>query len=189
MKKYPKYPYFIYQDVMALRNGVSDEEEVGKIRRRIAANIGDIPSLRIALGIDPEEFAAFYPDMKPETPSTFDAIDGFLNNFTRQPHTSQDVAGLEDINITSTGNIAPATVKNKNLRRESQGAGNSIEQAMDLVRKHKYEEALEIIISLNLNNPKKSAYFADQIRFLKKLVINEANKKLAKQQASKAKKY
>ena len=31
---------------------------------------------------------------------------------------------------------------------------------------------LEIISQLNLNYPKKNAYFADQIRFLEKLIIN-----------------
>lgn len=36
----------------------------------------------------------------------------------------------------------------------------------------KYSKALEIIERLDLNYPKKNAYFADQIRFLKKLIIN-----------------
>ena len=48
------------------------------------------------------------------------------------------------------------------------------------VKQHRYEKALEIIKKLNeqigLNNPKKSAYFADQIRFLEKLIINEKAK-------------
>ena len=30
----------------------------------------------------------------------------------------------------------------------------------------------EIIHTLSLNNPKKSAYFADQLRFLRKLMLN-----------------
>ena len=36
----------------------------------------------------------------------------------------------------------------------------------------KYEEALVILNELNLNNPKKSIYFADQIRFLEKVIAN-----------------
>ena len=44
------------------------------------------------------------------------------------------------------------------------------------IRQHKYEKALEIIQSLNLKYPEKSIYFADQIRFLKKLIANEKYK-------------
>ena len=40
----------------------------------------------------------------------------------------------------------------------------------------KYSQALEIIQRLSLVYPKKNAYFADQIRFLKKLIINNNTK-------------
>jgi len=47
------------------------------------------------------------------------------------------------------------------------------------ISRHKYSQALEIITRLSLKYPEKSIYFADQIRFLKKLVLNETlnNKK------------
>ena len=45
------------------------------------------------------------------------------------------------------------------------------------IKQGRYEKALEIIKRLNLNIPKKNAYFADQIRFLDKLIINNKNKK------------
>ena len=41
------------------------------------------------------------------------------------------------------------------------------------IAQHKYSQALEIIQRLSLNYPEKSIYFADQIRFLTKLVLNE----------------
>ncbi|MDE5878384.1 MAG: hypothetical protein K2H47_12920 [Muribaculaceae bacterium] len=41
-----------------------------------------------------------------------------------------------------------------------------------LVKERQYDEALQIITEINLNNPEKSIYFADQIRFLKKLILN-----------------
>ena len=43
------------------------------------------------------------------------------------------------------------------------------------VKQKKYDKALEIIRKLNLHYPEKNRYFADQIRFLEKLIIN-ANK-------------
>lgn len=42
------------------------------------------------------------------------------------------------------------------------------------VQQGKYNRAFEIIKHLNLNNSKKSVYFADQMRFLQKLMRNEA---------------
>lgn len=44
------------------------------------------------------------------------------------------------------------------------------------IKQGRYDKALEIIKRLDLNNPKKNTYFADQIRFLEKLIINN-NKK------------
>ena len=40
------------------------------------------------------------------------------------------------------------------------------------VKQQRYDKALEIIRKLSLNYPKKNAYFADQIKFLEKLIIN-----------------
>ncbi len=41
------------------------------------------------------------------------------------------------------------------------------------IKQGRYERAYEIISGLNLKFPKKSAYFADQLRFLQKLIINQ----------------
>ena len=40
------------------------------------------------------------------------------------------------------------------------------------IRQKKYEKALEIIKRISLKYPKKNSYFADQIRFLEKLIVN-----------------
>ena len=40
------------------------------------------------------------------------------------------------------------------------------------IKQHRYEKAIEIIKKLSLNFPKKSAYFADQIRKLEQIIIN-----------------
>ncbi|MDD3079990.1 MAG: hypothetical protein PHH37_12940 [Paludibacter sp.] len=41
-----------------------------------------------------------------------------------------------------------------------------------LIKEKKYERAIEILRKLILTNPKKSIYFADQIRFLEKILVN-----------------
>lgn len=48
----------------------------------------------------------------------------------------------------------------------------SHDTAKKLIMERKYQEAIEILRLLNLNNPKKSVYFADQIRFLEKIIAN-----------------
>lgn len=44
------------------------------------------------------------------------------------------------------------------------------------IKQGRYSKALEIIKRLSLQYPKKNVYFADQIRFLEKLIINNNNK-------------
>ena len=59
------------------------------------------------------------------------------------------------------------------------GAGEGIfteTLARIYIKQGKYSQALEIIQRLSLVYPKKNAYFADQIRFLKKLIINNNTK-------------
>ena len=41
------------------------------------------------------------------------------------------------------------------------------------IKQRRYEKAYEIIRTLSLNFPEKSIYFADQLRFLQKLIINQ----------------
>lgn len=44
------------------------------------------------------------------------------------------------------------------------------------IKQHKYEQALEIINALSADNPKKSVYFADQMRYLELLIRINKNK-------------
>ncbi|MEG1563556.1 MAG: tetratricopeptide repeat protein [Bacteroides sp.] len=44
------------------------------------------------------------------------------------------------------------------------------------IKQQRYSKALEIIKKLSLKYPKKNGYFADQIRFLEKLIINAKSK-------------
>jgi len=43
------------------------------------------------------------------------------------------------------------------------------------LKQKRYDRALEIFKSLSLKYPEKNVYFADQIRFLEKLILNIKN--------------
>lgn len=44
------------------------------------------------------------------------------------------------------------------------------------IKQGRFAKALEIISTLNANYPNKSVYFADQMRYLRKLIVNESHK-------------
>ena len=77
--------------------------------------------------------------------------------------------------------FSPTAALQESTRRtdtETDGGGFLTETlARIYIKQKKYEQALAIIRQLSLNFPKKSAYFADHIRFLELLIINEKNKK------------
>ena len=57
--------------------------------------------------------------------------------------------------------------------------GSSLSESLAkiYIRRQRYDKAFEIIHNLSLKNPKKSVYFADQLRFLRKLMLNSQFKK------------
>ncbi|MDE5810958.1 MAG: hypothetical protein K2H61_01470, partial [Muribaculaceae bacterium] len=58
----------------------------------------------------------------------------------------------------------------------------SLSLAKIFIKQHHYERAYEIISQLNLNYPKKSVYFADQLRFLRKVIAIQKAKNNKSQQ-------
>jgi len=84
--------------------------------------------------------------------STMGAIDAFLEKVpTQRMHPKKEVKGEEKPSLSE--GFAKILIKNGN-----------------------YSRALEIITQISLNNPEKSIYFADQIRFLKKLILIQSKK-------------
>lgn len=67
----------------------------------------------------------------------------------------------------------PESVEQKAEPNQSEVFEEKEKQAKQLIREKKYAEAVKILEELNLINPKKSIYFADQIRFLKKIIQNQ----------------
>ena len=58
---------------------------------------------------------------------------------------------------------------------------NTETMARIYIKQGNYSKALEIITQLSLDYPKKSIYFADQIRFLRKLIVNNSKKTTTKE--------
>jgi hypothetical protein len=70
--------------------------------------------------------------------------------------------------------IKPLLAENRGPEIQLTAEINDVSEynAKKLISERKYTQAIEILKALNLNNPKKSVYFADQIRFLEKIIAN-----------------
>jgi len=205
------YPYYIIPDIEALPEARGEERV--KILRRIAAVVGDPIALREIIGIDPEEFSAFYPDMEKPDLSTDDTISSFLDRFgDPQASESKEVKEIEEIvplpppdfdlavleelppaetpedaeedptasllqSFLTPASEAPGKPKEHPAPKKKDAPVLSESLARVMIKNGNYVKALEIITDLSLNNPKKSIYFADQIRFLKKLILNQSKGK------------
>ena len=84
------------------------------------------------------------------------------------------------------GHFPTTIIKQDNDTEIQQTQNDNVDKAEDVdasmfseslakiyIKQHKYSKALEIITNISLKFPEKSIYFADQIRFLKKLILNE----------------
>ena len=78
-------------------------------------------------------------------------------------------ADTTEIVLNTSVHISPMSTGNDEMLDESYFTETL---AKIYIKQHKYSRALEIIRSLYLQFPEKNAYFADQIRFLEKLIIN-----------------
>lgn len=93
----------------------------------------------------------------------YDLIDSFIKN----DHSRVPGSGL-DISPTSASVEGPGEEPSKSL--EDSCLTETL--ARIYVKQKRYDKALQIIKNLSLKYPEKNIYFADQIRFLEKLIIN-----------------
>lgn len=103
-------------------------------------------------------------------------IDRFLAENNSQPETASDSAESGEqppLSASAEGISSAEGIMDENALDESYFTETL---AKIYVKQHKYSRALEIIRSLYLKYPEKNVYFADQIRFLEKLIINNNSK-------------
>lgn len=117
------------------------------------------------------------PDAMPQPPAR-DVMDA-----TPARHPQIGDAAQVDNNSSGISGATPAqekddtqTVAPTKAATTSDPGALSESLARIMIKNHNYTKALEIISDLHLKNPEKSVYFADQIRFLRKLIVNESKK-------------
>ena len=97
-----------------------------------------------------------------------DLIDDFLSNDSPMG-SCRFVAQSNDLTLpTETDN----DLNDTNASETSEEAYPTESMARIYIKQSRYEQALQIIRKLHLKNPKKNTYFADQIKFLEKLITN-----------------
>ena len=147
-------PYFVYPALQALKD-CTDDKQRRELEEFIAANVGMPEVLASIIGPISEDIATFYNCGATDPLSTEATIDSFIARFGSGAPVQQEMSLREDLVMSEE---------------------EMMEKAKKLVKKREYGSALEIMETIYLNNPKKSVYFADQIRFVRKLMINESKK-------------
>lgn len=191
-----EYPYFIVPAVAALESA-TDPEQRRRLKMRIACSVGSRDVLANLFGEESEEFLAFYPDQQKAELSTDDTIETFLDRFgdKMEAHAEgeipiaapaidyaasilADTPEMPDSGTTDNTSAMLDSFLGATPEPQKQPEPTALTEsfARIMIKNRNYDKALEIIEALNLNNPEKSIYFADQIRFLRKLILNESKK-------------
>ena len=133
-------------------------------------------------GIDPASAPSDYISAYLDSPSTVDesAADKAIRTKTEQLLDAFLASGFERM----TPDSAPLKESDVQVSDGIDDETNVLEDsyytetlARIYLKQRRYDKALEIIRSLYLNFPNKSIYFADQIRYLEKIVwINQNSK-------------
>ena len=103
-----------------------------------------------------------------------DAQDDMINQFIAEQMQLGEKAAQVPI-TTPVGEEEKAEIAEETIDNPIETDDSMLSESLAkmYIARHKYSQALEIIERLNLKYPEKSIYFADQIRFLAKLVLNE----------------
>ena len=199
----PRYPYYQTLRLLYLQNlYLLHDASFGDELRKNAPYITDRRRLFLLIEGETPLIAPQVPeaDVEEETvQSVEDRTLTLINNFL-QTQPSEAASPVQQLDYTTdyaaymlaeeTPQVPASTAAPEQVEMPAEPATpNVIPDDLDdsyftetlakiYIRQQRYEKALEIIRRLNLKYPKKNAYFADQIRFLEKLIINDKSNKL-----------
>lgn len=163
-----------------------DDKETDLLTRMIFTPAGSVES--------PESTAESRGPAEPDTPDKSDAaqapdptasrIDAFLATSRQPTRTPEALMHLEPADSpadnvgTHQGADAPKPAEPAASQsvasapaKPSAGSSLSLSLARMMIKNHNYAKALEILNKVDLEDKEKSIIFADQIRFLRKLII------------------
>lgn len=181
-----RYPYFQTLRLLYLKNlYLLHDETFGPELRKSALFVADRSKLYYLiegdkLAVKPAKGTkALAPEQKeePNENRTLSLINSFLAEVPDDQTVNDelDLSPLTEEYVLTDDNIGnEETVESEAEELDDSYFTETL--AKIYIKQRRYGKALEIIRKLNLKYPKKSIYFADQIRFLEKLVINEKTK-------------
>lgn len=106
----------------------------------------------------------------PAPPAADDRQSELIDRFIEQSERSENSEHSENSENSENSQTSQTSQSSQN----SQPSALTMSLAQIMIKKGNYAKALEIITQLSLANPQKSTIFAAQIRFLRKLIANNA---------------
>ena len=143
--------------------GTTSQKEIDAIEQAIFNPMPDYADVLAA-----QEREQGTPDLENAQTEEDALINSFIAQSMEQERQAVQTAFQPEVNEQEKQEIAAAEVQNPTLTDDSM---LSESLAKMYISRKKYSQALEIIENISLKFPEKSIYFADQIRFLRKLVL------------------
>ena len=163
-----------------------EDNDIKEAHKKPTQKDATVDYVAYLMNIEDEQDAEF--QQKQLSDRTSALIDHFMEDGGFNLKTEEDEGNVSEENhLTGSTNqnlieekvtTPPAKMPTSSREEISKGEESYFTETLSriYIKQGRYEKALEIITQLNLNIPKKNAYFADQIRFLEKLIINNKHK-------------